>query len=165
MTFWGVARTVHQHEQLAVSCLTVAGFEVLFPRVKANGRVAPLFANYLFVALGDLGQGWTVVNRTLGVLRMVAFGDCPARVPDQEIDTLKSRMNGENGLIVLPPPPRPVRRIFAKGERVRIVGGPLEGLSALHTGMTAHERELVLVTLLGAQRRVAIAAHLIAAAV
>jgi transcriptional antiterminator RfaH len=162
MPYWAVARTNVQHEQLAASCLATAGYEVLFPRVKAGGAVRPLFACYLFVALGELGQGWHVVNRTIGVIRMVAFGDKPARVPDPEIEALKRRMDGR-GLITLPPPPRPGRRIFLKGERVQITGGPLAGLSALHTGMTAHERELVLVAMLGAQRQVAIAAHLIAA--
>jgi transcriptional antiterminator RfaH len=155
-----VARTVHQHEPLAVVCLATAGFEVLFPRVKTGGRIAPLFSNYIFVALGELGLGWTVVNRTIGVLRMVAFGDRPARVPDREIESLRSRMTGERGLIVLSPPPG--RRAFAKGEAVRIVGGPFAGLNAIHTGMTAHEREMVLVMMLGASRQVRIARHLIA---
>jgi transcriptional antiterminator RfaH len=160
--YWGVARTEPNRENLAVSCLMQAGFETLLPRVKANGHIAPLFSNYLFVALGELGQGWTVVNRTIGVLRMVAFGDRPARVPECEIDALRSRMSGEKGLIILPPPPG--RRRFLKGEKVRIVGGPFAGLSAIHTGMTMHEREMILIAMLGAEREVRIAAHLVASA-
>jgi transcriptional antiterminator RfaH len=159
--YWGVARTEPNRENLAASCLIQAGFETLLPRVKTNGRVAPLFSNYLFVGLGELGLGWTRVNRTIGVIRMVAFGDRPARVPDYEIESLKSRMTGERGLITLPRPPG--RRRFMKGEKVRILVGPFQGLAAIHTGMTAHERELVLIAMLGAQRQVAIAAHLIAA--
>ena len=92
---------------------------------------------------------------------MIAFGDRPARVPDHEIAGLKSRMTGERGLITLPPPPG--RRRFMKGEKVRIVGGPFEGMRGLHTGMTMHQRELILIAMLGAQRQVAVARHLIAA--
>jgi transcription antitermination factor NusG len=92
---------------------------------------------------------------------MIAFGDRPARVPDHEIAGLKSRMTGERGLITLPPPPG--RRRFTKGERIQIVAGPFAGLSAMHTEMTAHQRDLVLLAMLGSQRAVAIAAHLIAA--
>jgi transcriptional antiterminator RfaH len=161
MSYWAVARTEPNRENLAVACLTQAGFETLFPRVKANGHIAPLFSNYAFVALGPLGEGWHVANRTPGVISLVRFGDKPARVLDREIENLRSRMTGERGLITLPPPPG--RRRFMKGEAVRIVGGPFEGLSAIHTGMTAHEREMVLIAMLGAQREVRIARHLIVA--
>src|SRR6516162_499296 len=151
--YWGVARTEPNRENLAASCLATAGFETLLPRVKANGHITPLFSNYLFVALDELGLGWTKVNRTIGVLKMIAFGDRPARVPDREIESLRSRMH--DGLITLPPPPG--RRRFMKGEKVRIVGGPFEGMRGLHTGMTMHQRELILIAMLGAQRQVAVA--------
>jgi len=160
-SYWGVARTEPNRENLAASCLAMAGFETLFPRIRTNGAVRPLFACYLFVALGELGEGWHVVNRTLGVLKLVAFGDRPARVPDQEIERLKSRMSGEQGLVTFPLPPG--RRRFMKGERVQIVAGPFAGLGAIHTGMTAHQRELVLIAMLGSKRQVAIAASLLAA--
>jgi transcription antitermination factor NusG len=101
MTFWAAVRTVNQREALGVACLSAARFEVVFPRVKASGRIAPLFANYLFVALGELGEGWTIVNRTLGVLKVVAFGDRPARVPDQEIACLKGRIDANTRLDAL----------------------------------------------------------------
>jgi transcriptional antiterminator RfaH len=158
-SYRGVARAENQHETLAKSCPEIAGFEVLFPRVKANGRSLPLFANYLFIALGELGAGWHQVNRTLGVLRVIAFGDTPARVPDGEIESLRSRMC--DGFITLPPPPG--RRRFAKGDEAHITAGPFVGLNGLHTGMSAHAREIVLLNLLGRQTKVAVDRVLIAA--
>jgi transcriptional antiterminator RfaH len=151
MPYWACARTETHHEQLAVSCLGAAGFEVVFPKVKSSGRIMPLFANYLFVALGELGEGWHVVNRTIGVLKLIAFGDAPARVPEREIEALKSRMR--DGFVTLPPPRR---RVFVKGEQVRILAGPFEGLAAIHSGMSTRAREIVLLELLGGQRQVAI---------
>jgi transcriptional antiterminator RfaH len=162
MPYWAVARTESSREGLAKTCLVQAGFEVLLPRVQTKGAIRPLFSNYLFVALGELGEGWHAVNRTIGIVRMVAFGDRPSRVPDREIEGLKGRMT-DGGLITLPPPPQLVKHRFAKGEQVHIVGGPLAGFNGLHTGLTRHEREIILLVMLGAERRVMVAAHLVAA--
>ena len=89
--FWGVARPVTQRETLAVNCLEIAGFATLFPKIKKGAHALPLFANYLFVQLGASGEGWHEVNRTLGVLKLVTFGDCPARVPNREIEVSGTR--------------------------------------------------------------------------
>jgi transcription antitermination factor NusG len=82
-------------------------------------------------------------------------------VPEREIDSLRSRM--VDGLVTLPSPPRLVKRAFAKGEQVRIVGGPLAGFNGLHTGLTRHEREVILLVLLGAERKVMVASNFVAA--
>jgi transcriptional antiterminator RfaH len=160
MPHWACCRTETQRETLAKSCLIQAGFEVLFPRVQTNGAIRPLFANYLFVGLGEGGIGWHQVRRTIGVLKVITFGDRPARVPDREIESLKARMH--DGFVTLPPPPGVSRHRFVKGEPVRIVAGPFAGLGAIHSGMSASQREIVLLTLLGGQRRVAIASDLLA---
>jgi transcriptional antiterminator RfaH len=150
MPYWACARTNPNHETLAKSCLEMAGYEVLFPRVKTGGRVLPLFANYLFV---HIVEHWHAINHTIGVFRLIAFGDIPARVPDGEIDRLKARMH--DGLVTLPPPPS-ARRKFVKGEPVHIVAGPFQGLAAIHSGMSTRAREIILLELLGGQRQVAI---------
>ena len=46
--------------------------------------------------------------------------------------------------------------MFAKGERVKILAGPLQGFAALHTGLSAAEKEILLIGMLGAQRRIAV---------
>ncbi len=71
--------------------------------------------------------------------------------------------HGADGLIRLPPPPEARRRAYTKGPPVKIIGGPFAGLSAIHSGMTAKEREVVLFVILGSARQVAIPSHLIAA--
>jgi hypothetical protein len=47
---------------------------------------------------------------------------------------------------------------------VTVVDGPLRGLNGIHSGLTASERETILLTILDATRPVAIASHLIATA-
>jgi hypothetical protein len=44
---------------------------------------------------------------------------------------------------------------------VRILGGPFEGVAAIHSGTTAKEREIVLIAMLGSTRQVAVPAHLV----
>jgi hypothetical protein len=52
--------------------------------------------------------------------------------------------------------------MIAPGATVAIVDGPFRGLEGIYAGMGARERELVLLNVLGAQRPVAVPAHLIA---
>jgi hypothetical protein len=65
-----------------------------------------------------------------------------------------------SGIIRLPPPPS--ARVFCKGDRVKISAGQWASFDAVHTGMSTRERELVLITILGAQREVSVASHLVA---
>ena len=77
-------------------------------------------------------------------------GITPAAVPDTVVTSLKARE--VNGLIELPPPPR-----FQRGDRVRVLHGPLAGQVGLFAGMKPRERVAVLLTLLGSSRRVELA--------
>ncbi len=100
------------------------------------------------------------MSRTIGVLGVVKFGAAPARGPDAEIAKLIARADPD-GIVRLPArPPQPTPRILAPGAAVAIADGPFRGLSAIYAGMSAQERELVLV-LLGRQMPVEIAAGLV----
>jgi transcription antitermination factor NusG len=58
-----------------------------------------------------------------------------------------------------------VRRVYKKGDKIKIIGGPFAGVSALHSGMRASDREICLLAMLGsAERHVAIPSHQIEAA-
>ena len=156
--WWSVARTLPRKEAFAAEQLEAGGFETLLPRLRnwRSGPV-PMFSSYIFV---HVAENWPRVDRTIGIMKLVQFGDHPARVPETEIAGLKARMDGD-GLIALPGPPSLRKRAYAKDEKVRIVGGAFDGLAGVHSGMSAAEREIVLLTLLNAPRRVAIPAHLV----
>jgi len=139
MPFWAVARTLVHREPVAARRLEAAGFEVYAPKTNSGA----LFAGYIFVRVVDQ---WRAIDRTVGVLKLVKFGDAPARCPDAEIVKLQAQVD-DRGLIRLPArPPQPIRRKISIGTKVRIAG-----LNAIYAGMTARQRELVLVTLLGRQ--------------
>jgi transcription antitermination factor NusG len=158
---WGVVRSLPQREKFAAERLREDhGYEVFLPLIQTKRASLPLFSGYFFVRIIDR---WLVINRTFGVLNLLRIGDSPARCPDREIDALKAMING-HGFIRLPDKHSgPARRVFEKGEAVKIIGGPLEGVTALHSGMSASEKEILLIAMLGASRRVAVPRHLVAA--
>jgi transcriptional antiterminator RfaH len=146
MPYWTVARTLIKRESFAADHLVGAGFEVFAPKVEMGRQVAALFPGYLFI---HIGETWRAIDRTRGVLSLVKFGDAPARCPDAEIAKLQSRLD-ENGLVRLPPPSQTSHRGIPIGARVRVAGG----FDAIYLGMTAREREKVLMTILGRQVQV-----------
>lgn len=152
-------RSLPQREKFAAERLrTDQGFEVFLPLVQMKRASQPLFPGYLFCRIVDR---WRVINSTLGVLALVRVGDSPARCPDHEVDSLKALVDG-HGFVRLPDrPASPARRVFEKGAAVKIVGGPLRGVDALHSGMSAAEKEILLISMLGAARQVAVPAHLV----
>jgi transcriptional antiterminator RfaH len=153
MPFWSVARVQPRREAYACGHLTQRGYSTLLPLV-ANGHGAPaaLFVAYVLVHI--TGQ-WHSVNSTPGVHRLICFGDRPARMPDREVDAIRARMNGA-GLVVLPPKPR-----FKLGDPVMVTGGVFCSQLGVYDGMGSRQRVMVLMQILGAERRLALdAAHL-----
>lgn len=153
---WTAARTRSNQEDYAAGHAARAGFEVLVPGTPKG----PLFRGYALVFVVDR---WRVLESTIGILSLVRFGEYPARVPDVEIERIRAMIDA-SGYVRLPEPPAPVRRAFRKNERVRIIGGALDGVRALHTGMRAGDRERVLLAVLGSTPRPAmVARHLVSA--
>jgi transcriptional antiterminator RfaH len=159
--FWIVARCLAHNLELALIHLEAGGFESFVPKMlaprtaKAPPRVTPLFVGYIFVHVLD--GLWQPIRRTVGVVGVLTAGDAPSRCPDAEIDKLMARADAQ-GIIHLPRKPR-----FALGDRVRVIGGPLNGFDGLYAGMGARERAAVLIQMLGSQRRVEVPAELLAA--
>jgi transcriptional antiterminator RfaH len=146
MAYWACAQLVPNHERLALHCLErVAGFEIYAPRAPRTARRQDprlLFPGYAFVLIV---LQWHAVRRTPGVVRPVADGGIPARVPDNVISELRRRER--NGLVQLPELPR-----LRAGHRVRVTHGPLIGLEGLVAGTRPAERIEVLLGLLGRTR-------------
>ena len=158
MSFWGVVRSLPQREKFASERLVDGGFETFLPLVQTKRASAPLFAGYFFV---HIIERWRTINSTLGVLCLVRTGDCPAKCPDHEIDSLKSMIDG-HGYIKLPEGRgSPVKRKIAIGATVKVTAGPFGGMSGLYAGQSTQDRERILLNLLGSQRPVLIAANLI----
>jgi transcriptional antiterminator RfaH len=117
-SYWACARVQPQREAYAAEHIERAGFQLFLPKVETGRTVEPLFRSYCFILIIDR---WRQIETTFGVLSLIRFGDCPAKVPEREIAALRDRADA-TGIIRLPPPPPPKpRRVFRKGEKVRVV--------------------------------------------
>jgi len=129
---WYAIWTRSNFEQNVADQLSVKGFEVFLPKAarwSRRGRTrrhldAPLFPGYLFVHRDMDKASHVEILKARGVVRVLGDRwDQLASVPDDEIDAVR-RVVGA-GLPVFPYP------MLREGMRVRILGGPLEGLEGI----------------------------------
>jgi len=160
MGYWACAQL--EPNRTALHCLGINGFEVYCPRLREQRRsrsgrkivVTPLlFQGYTFVLVVS---GWWNARWSPGVVRLIMDGLQPAHVPDAVISEIRSRER--NGLVELPK-----SRGLAPGMRVRVVSGPLSAQIGMLAVLRPHERVLVLLELLGAERGVELARNAIEA--
>jgi transcriptional antiterminator RfaH len=148
MSYWACAQLEANRERLALHCLGLAGYETYLPRIlvkrvtparKTSVQAPALFPGYAFVLIE---LQWHAARWSPGILRLVLDNDRPDKVPDNVIAELKGRER--NGLVELPSSPG-----FRRGDKVRIVRGPLAGLEGLVEGLRPQQRIEILLAVLG----------------
>ena len=163
---WFVAHTQPHAEAKATSHLNRQGFDTYFPRYLKRRRharrvetvAAPLFPRYLFVAVDLTAQRWRSIYSTVGVTRLVSYGDEPTAVPEGIVEALKSREDA-SGFIKLE-----YRPLFRPGDKIRVLDGAFSSCLGLFESMAERERIAILLDLLGRKVRVVLDADLVAAA-
>jgi transcriptional antiterminator RfaH len=151
---WYVVQAQPRREQLALVHLGRQNFETFCPtRIKVSrsghklvkGRV-PFFPGYLFVSLDLDSERWRSINGTIGVMRLVGFGSGgrPAPVPHGFVERLLELEDGNC----------PTEDTLRAGDRVRVIGGPLDDLCGVLDEANQHERVTILLSLLGTATRV-----------
>jgi transcriptional antiterminator RfaH len=162
MSYWACARLAPHRYEPALYFLELAGYRTYLPKCRERRRLpnnrqvevaAPLFPSYAFVWIE---LQWRVARWTPGVIGFIMIGESPAHVPEQLIDTLKSRER--DGVIDLP---RPRPRAYLRGDRIRIRHGPFAGQPAIYSGMRPRDRVAVLLTMLGSSRPIELARSVI----
>lgn len=125
---WFALYTKPHKEYLVRDALQGQGVEVYLPEIgvvtRRRGRreKKPFFPHYLFARL-DLGDSLMAkVRWTLGLRRIVSAGGRPVPVPDEVIAALRQRLATAEV---------EERKGPRKGDAVRVVHGPFEGLEAL----------------------------------
>jgi transcription antitermination factor NusG len=165
MSQWICARASPNSMGLACRSVAENGFETFVPKTREKVGVrwksVPLFGLYFFVRID---RQWRAVERSAGVNIVVKFGAAPAEVPPGEIKRLLE-LADEDGIVRLPHrrPRRNGHAIFEPGAAVTITAGAFSGFEAIVQGMSAGDRLLVLMHVLGGPTKVEIAAGLIAA--
>lgn len=132
---WYLLRSKIRQEDMAESNLQRLGVESFCPHLKqtklSRGKkrsvIIPLFPGYLFSKF-DLNADYRKVVYAHGVADVVRFGETPARVDEEIIETIQARML--EGFITFSSPS------YISGQTVQIQEGPFKGFSAVF------EREL-----------------------
>jgi transcriptional antiterminator RfaH len=152
--YWAVCATEVRREHVARTFLMMREYETFLPLIKRQGRVEPLFPNYLFLRI--VSQ-WYSARWSVAVTRILMDGQSPARLADDVVSDIRRRE--VNGLVVLPRAPR-----LRPGQPVRIRKGAFEGIYGIYDSMSGRDREFVLLQLLGQQVKVSLPARDVVAA-
>ena len=160
---WYVAQVKPRQEKLAIAHLERQGFETHCPLVARSKMVAKrpvvvseaLFPGYVFVQFAGKSR-WRSINGTVGVLRLVTFGNDPAPVPNGFVERLQETVD-EFGNVTF-------EEDFQLGDAVRVIGGPFDDLRGSLASAPGSERVVVLLRLLSGDTRVTLPrAQLVAA--
>ena len=114
-------------------------------RQRIQKAVVPMFSRYLFIQLSDVTQNWSPIRSTLGVSKLVSFGNQPAKAPQSLIDFLREA------------PRKEVERLFAVGDTVQVINGPFKGLEGVYQAHESEMRAMILVELLGQPQKLRMA--------
>ncbi|MGA8656603.1 MAG: UpxY family transcription antiterminator [Chthoniobacterales bacterium] len=126
---WYAVYTHANHEKKAAAEISRRGVESFLPLYRTARRWSdrrieldmPLFQGYVFVHLALCDR--LKVLQVPGVVRLVGFGGLAAPLPEEQIDTLRSGLNG-----YWRAEPHPY---LAVGRRVRLKSGPLAGIQGI----------------------------------
>ena len=147
---WYAIHSKPRQEERALENLQRQGFEAWLPlltvekvlRSKLVRVVEPMFSRYLFIRLDTEQTNWSPIRSTLGVSKLVSFGNRPAVVADELIEALQQL------------PEQAPQRLIQPGHQVKIVSGPLRGLEGIYQQADGELRAIVLIELLNKQHRI-----------
>lgn len=156
MSNWYLIHTKIRQERVALENLERQGFACFLPTILAEklcrGALQvvqePLFPRYLFIRLGTglESQSWAPIRSTLGVSRLVTFGQTPAKIDDELIAQLQIKTNSAEVQL----------RHFEPGEQVVVTDGPFVGVEAIYQMADAEGRVMVLLNILSKQVRMSV---------
>jgi transcriptional antiterminator RfaH len=156
MSNWYLIHTKIRQERVALDNLERQGFACFLPLIRAEklrrGALQvvqePLFPRYLFIRLGTglESQSWAPIRSTIGVSRLVTFGQTPAKIEDELIAQLQVKTNSAEVQL----------RHFEPGEQVVVTEGPFMGVEAIYQMADAEGRVMVLLNILSKQVKMAV---------
>jgi len=157
MSNWYLIHTKIRQERVALDNLERQGFECFLPQIQVEKLrqstlqvvQEALFPRYLFIRLDTSreGQNWAPIRSTVGVSRLVTFGNVPAKIADGLVALIRTQT--QRGKVQL--------RHFAPGELVVVTDGPFAGLEAIYQMKDGEGRVMVLLNILSKPVKMSIA--------
>ena len=162
---WYAVQTQAGKEQLAVSHLERQGFDTLFPQLwrsvrrsrKSVNVLKPMFPGYVFVKVDTQRMRWRAIDSTVGVSKLVRFGEKPAALPENLIQNL-TKCIGEDGAIAFD-------HDLREGDPIRVMSGAFSDWLGRGIEMTDAGRVKVLFGMMTRQVEVTLPKHQLARAV
>ena len=150
---WAVAHTHTHREAVALRNLARQDFDAYCPMFARRIRHArkgrdvrrPLFPGYLFIALDPDHQQWRSIRSTIGIHSLIGHGDRPSLLANGFVESLKAREN--DGVVT------GAAFDLRKGQSVRLLGGPFDGLAATITDYDQNDRVTLLLNMLNRKVR------------
>lgn len=160
MHHWYVVQTKPRQESVAVENLERQGYSTYCPRmIQAKRRrqrwqkvSEPLFPRYLFVQLAEGIDDFAPIRSTTGVLNMVRFGEKPATIPQQAINTIQH----QEQIITSKASDMPNWQL---GDSVQVVDGPFAGLKGIFQKKNTEERVIILLSILGRENLITVGSN------
>lgn len=157
-------QTLPGRELGAAAQLGAQGFRPFLPLLLKSVRHArkfrtvraPLFPNYLFVALDLQRHRWRSVNGTFGVARLLMMGELPTPVPAGVVEPLVA-LSDASGLIHFDKGLKP-------GQKVKILSGPFAEMIGVLERIDGAGRVKLLLDVMGGKIPVLTTAALLAPA-
>jgi transcriptional antiterminator RfaH len=158
---WYLAQAKPKRDKLAEQNLRRQGFETFSPKIARTRRhggcfrdeFVALFPGYMFVRMPSQSMRWRAIGNTLGISRIVGFGDSgPAPVSDELVAGLRRRCDAAE---------RVQPASFMPGDKVRIASGPFSEFIASVDTMPSERRIWLLLDIMGEQRRLAVGPKMI----
>ena len=152
--------------QLKPNCIKIAerhlhrqGFQTFTPiedvTVRSGSKYVrqtrPVFPGYTFVSFDLRSSYWQAINSTIGVLRLVSFGETPAQVPKGVIRDLMGRCDGTGRLM----PPRE----FKAGDRVQVSSGVFSDFYGEVISVAPDQRVWILMEIMGGAKRIEVSSN------
>ena len=154
---WYLIHTKVRQERCAQENLERQGYSCFLPQLRSEklrrGALAvvqePLFPRYLFIRLdaGLEAKGWGPIRSTLGVTRLVTFGNQPAKISDALVGSIRVQTEAA----VAP------EKYFEVGQALVVTDGPFMGLEAIYQMHDGESRVMVLLNILSKPVQLAIA--------
>ena len=154
-THWFVAQLKPQALKIAITNLDRQGFQHFCPkrletslkRGKLSASEKPLFPGYIFVQFDPHEAGWTAINSTRGIVRlMVTDRHKPMPIPDAFMAGLQARCDSR-GVLLAPSD-------LEIGDTVRVLSGPFAETVTQIEEFSEDERLQVLIDLMGQKTKV-----------
>lgn len=147
---WYVIHAKPRQEQRALENLVRQGFQAWLPMIEVEkvrrGKLSrvmePMFSRYLFIQLDKTQSNWSPIRSTLGVNKLVSFGNVPAVVPDSLIERLRQTDGLQR------------EYLLKEGDAVQFVSGPLQGMEGILQQRDGELRAMVLIELISQPQKI-----------